>query len=499
MTAIERMLIPLFERLLARPRSAKSNASPGAGRLQIGEASALTDCRVIEPFAIELSDLQRHAVSLGSSGGGKTSLIFVFLVNLLMHGYGGLMVDIHDAVPKFLSLAARLVTTGVLPKRVLSRILVVSFDDQAPLVRFNPLAKVTWAKPHRVGQHMELMLRRQWPEATWGAPSSELIANTFCLMAEHGLPLTMTEPLLRNPALLHHHCQTVRNEACRNYFLNRWLHLSDAMRDFYTQVFLPRLSTFLADPKLRVMFGSNTSDLDLFQCLNDRMLVLFDLNKGILGRDAELVASIILAVEQQAAFARLPIPEPERHLSTLIIDEFNALAGVHEIIAPALNEFRKLKIPVLLSGQSLTGMDRAMRSTILTNCAVRCCFRMDAENLKTVTAELQGEERELLRSRIARLGVGEAMVFVGGKPARQVSVDYLPIPEKLSRIEEQMVRQMYRNVGGVTWPPASSDEHSSFGEPPKSEPPKVNELPASDADPDRGNHDLPPGYREGGF
>jgi len=318
-------------------------------------------------------------------------------------------------------------------------------------------------------------------------------------MAEHGLPLTMTEPLLRNPALLHHHCQTVRNEACRSYFLNRWLHHSDSIRDFYTQVFLPRLSTFLADPKLRVMFGSNKSDIDLFQCLSERKLVLFDLNKGILGRDAELVASIVLAVEQQAAFARLPIPEPERHLSPLIIDEFNALAGVHEIIAPALNEFRKLKIPVVLSGQSLTGMDRAMRSTILTNCAVRCCFRMDAENLKTVTAELQGEERELLRSRIARLGVGEAMVFVGGRPARQVSIDYLPIPEKLSRSEEQMVHRMYRNVGGVNWSPETYEVESNLSEAPQSELRPAGEQSASVTEQGVDNHDLPPGYREGGF
>lgn len=488
MSWMESIFIRLFEslgRIGQVSPTLRDTSSPG---LRIGQTWTLTDRRVTEPYAIGLTDFGSHLVSLGSSGGGKTSLIAVLLVGLLKLGHGGLVIDIHDAIPKLLSLVARLVTAGLLPERVLSRIVVVSFSDDAPSIRFNPLARVPWLRPYRVGQHMELILRRQWPDATWGAPSTELIANTFCLMAEHGLPLTMTEQLLRNPALVHRYCQNVSNEACRSYFLNRWLHFSDAMRNVYTQVFLPRLNTFLAYPRLRTMFGSQQTDLDLFQCMQERRLILFDLNKGILGRDAELVANIVLAVQQQAAFARLTIPEELRHPSTLVIDEFNALAAVHEIIAPALNEFRKLQIPVVLSGQSLTGMDRAMRSTILTNCAVRCCFRMDAENLKFATAELQGEERELIRRQIARLGVGKAFVFVGGRPPREVAVDYWPVPNRLSQIEEQMVHSMYHNIGAVQPLTEASYHPEDMPEVPNIHRPQRASAP-----------DLPTGYTEGEY
>ncbi len=197
------------------------------------------------------------------------------------------------------------------------------------------------------------------------------------------------------------------------------------------------------------MFGSTGSDIDLHDCVQQRKLVLFDLNKGTLGRDAELVASIVLVVMHHVAFSRLSVPESDRFMFPLIIDEFNSLASVHELVAPGLNEYRKLSVPVVLSGQSLTGMDRSMRSTILTNCAVRCCFRMDADNIDIVTAELRGDERELMRQRLGRLDVGESLVFTGGKSPRQVSIDYLPTPSRLTQAEQAMICRIYSNAGSL--------------------------------------------------
>ncbi len=183
MSWIERMLVAPIEYLLNARCGHDGRGGEQALGFRIGVAPSTVDRQRLEPYVIAQRDFSRHLVTVGSSGGGKTSMLFVVLVALLLAGYGGVIIDVHDAVPKFLNLIVRQISNGVLPESVLDRMLVISFGDGKPVRSFNPLARVQWLSPHRVGQQMAAILRRQWPDATWGAPSTELIANTFCLMA----------------------------------------------------------------------------------------------------------------------------------------------------------------------------------------------------------------------------------------------------------------------------------------------------------------------------
>lgn len=353
-----------------------AGVSLGEGRDSTGSP---TDVRVLP------ADLLRHALVIGPSGTGKTTLLAHLARELAQQGHGVSVIDPHGTLVQ-----------------ALARTLPAHREGDADLLRFSNTDYPICLNPFNVRPGHEAVaadelveiVQRVYGREYWGPLLDLVLRHAAMATMELGGSLIesarlLDDPWFREQALVRlQNAETVR-------FLSQ---LSDG--GSYDRRILPavhRLQRLLATPWLRNIVGQRGPGLDFADLFDRRRLALFDLS-GIGTTNARLLGSLILLMIRQATLSRFSPGKAIGPRHFVLVDE--ASWFISRTVGELFDQARKFGIGVILAVQrhgQLAPED--VRDAVLANAGTLLTFRIsdqeEARFLKRRTASERIEASDL--------------------------------------------------------------------------------------------------------
>jgi len=322
------------------------------------------------PVALSLDARLRHLFILGQTGTGKTSLMQHLAISDMRAGNGFAFFDPHgQAVRELLD---------YVPANRTRDVVYVRPSDRERSFGFNVLQNVPEEEKDLVTQEIVGTFRYLWADS-WGARMHNIFKHTVRALLDapvrHGstllaIPLMLTHADFRRWILKH-----VRNPAVRQFWEHEFETWNSRQRAEFTQPILNKTGQFLLSDALRNVIGQAKSTIDLRYMMDNRKILLVDLDKGQLGADdANILGSLLVTGIQLAAMRRSKQPEHSRIPFYCYLDEFHSFTT--QSFASILAESRKYKLGLILAAQYLDQIQPEIRSAVFGNCGNLVSFRI---------------------------------------------------------------------------------------------------------------------------
>jgi DNA helicase HerA-like ATPase len=349
---------------------------------------------VFLPFACLLQNL----LAAASTGKGKSNL-FAHLMRAFALGRlqkrsdvpdGALVIDPHG------DLAHRVASS--LPPALSDDVILIDLADRDYPIAFNPLDMSGGKDRDKIIDNLIQVVESLWP-TSYGPRTESFLEYSCKTLAEANARLIANDPLT-GPDLQYTLLDVVsllRRTSFRNavlehvkdpFLLNWWHHyyeLLDARQQAdFTSSLITKLSKFSSSRIISRIVGQPRSTIDLSEIIRQNKIVLFDCASGEIGADmAALFGSLFVGFFQAALQEQARLPVEERHRFLVLIDEFQALAGIN--YQSMLAELRKYGGSFALATQSLAYLDRferTLRATVMANTEHLFAFAMADEDAR---------------------------------------------------------------------------------------------------------------------
>jgi hypothetical protein len=338
---------------------------------------------------VSLTALRNHAYIVGGTGTGKSRLLRVLIEQDIAAGHGLCLIDPHgdlcDALISYLD---------TLPDDHSARQRALLVDPTAAewAVGFNPLEIPQGDDVYPHVLELITVFEKLWSDS-WGARMEDVMRNSFITLAEAGRTLLDVPRLLTDDAFRGEMVEGIRSVEAKDYWIHRFGALQARTRAEWVESSLNKISTFITDPWIRDMVGQRQSTIDLRRWMDEGAITLFNLSKGRLKRNSDLVGALMVSKIQEAALSRVDLSEDLRRPYRLVVDEFQnyATRSFEEI----LSEARKYGLCLMMANQTLAQLDKTLLASVLSNCQVQVSFRSsrdDAEKLARQAFRATGKQ-----------------------------------------------------------------------------------------------------------
>jgi energy-coupling factor transporter ATP-binding protein EcfA2 len=451
-----------------------------AQRERTGMAFGLYDVPGGEAIATHIApaDIQQHALVLGSTGSGKSSLLELLARYHLMEKRPFTLVDLHGDL--FTRVAA-----WALHARV-PRLVLLDFTRPELLPGWNPLTRVEGVD---VGRHVDLLigvLKRLYAGEdaaswAWGVKVEELMryALRACIESEAVMSLVDLPQFFLIPAVRQRVLATA-SEQSRAYFTLRF----GAREEMYVSAVLNKLEPFLGSIAVQRFLGQPRSTVDLLGAIDRGDTVVVNLAKGYLGPTADVVGRLLVNIFQMAALRRERMAPEKRRPYALLLDEAHVLAGAESGLEDFLVAARKYRVFVTLAAQGLSLFPPSFRPHLLGNTGRQFFFRLPYGEAKALSGDIfeplgsvwreqtrpnekieeplltPAEEIAWRTRELANLPVGACYWLLKGRPykARRVQVlKPLPAPYPARELHQRIDAAMAAHKDGN---PVHAPEHA---------------------------------------
>lgn len=156
---------------------------------------------------------------------------------------------------------------------------------------------------------------------------------------------------------------------------------------------MSRLTPFVASPIMKRLINRPDSSIDLAKAMQERKIVLFNLNKGLLNdSECQILGSLILSKFFAAALSRSGMPEAQRTPFHLYVDEFASFAN--DATPRLFSEARKFGLCLNVAFQSLSQLENRwgrsnVAHAVLANCATKFMMRLGPADVTTLEPYFQ--------------------------------------------------------------------------------------------------------------
>ena len=323
-----------------------------------------------------------HFYAVGASGSGKSKFLQSLIIQDIIRDEGFGVIDPHGDLVEDVKGWLHFWTK----KDFRSEIVLIDPADLENTACFNPLEPVDGIPPERLAGQLVEAFKKIWADA-WGERMADILRNSLIALAENNLtllelPLLLTEKAARKKILAN-----VKSPTC----LQRFKYFESVPASTWREWLESTLNTvdaFLSDPAIRMIFASKRSSFNLRDIMDHKKILLVNLNKGKLGDSANLLGALLVSKIKMAAFSRTDIPQTERQPFYLYIDEFQNFAT--NSFVEILSEARKYRLSLILAHQNLSQLSEDLRDSILANCGIQACFRVNREDAQLLAREIMG-------------------------------------------------------------------------------------------------------------
>lgn len=323
-----------------------------------------------------------HFYAVGASGSGKSKFLESLIIQDIIKGEGFGVIDPHGDLIKDIKGWLYFWTQRDFKKEIV----LIDPTDLENTASFNPLEPINGIPPERLAGQLVEAFKKIWADA-WGERMADIMRNSLIALVENNLtllelPLLLTEPEVRKKIL-----QNVKSVSCRQRFKYFESLSAHTWREWLEST-LNKVDAFLSDPAIRQIFASPKSSFNLRDIMDNKKILLVNLNKGVLNDSANLLGALLVSKIKMAAFSRTDIPQTERQPFYLYIDEFQNFAT--NSFVEILSEARKYNLSLVLAHQNLSQLSENLRDSILANCGIQACFRVNREDAQMLARELMG-------------------------------------------------------------------------------------------------------------
>lgn len=329
-------------------------------------------------FGIFQKDRLMHLLVLGKTGTGKTNLLTSLLVQDIIHGRGCGVFDLHgDLINEVLS---------IIPKYRIRDVIHLDISDPLLAYRYNPLRKVSAQYKSLVIAGLLDAFKKLWKSA-WGVKLEHILRYIILTL------LDQPESNLGDIARIIHD-ESFREMALANVTNKEVLAFWRDEFPKYTKgdvlPILNKLGGFVAHDSVRRIFIENPKDISLRKCMDEQKILLVDISKGKIGKDASyIIGALLITSMAHAAYSRIDTMENNRVPFHIFLDEFHNYTS--SSVVDILSELRKFKISLTLANQYLYQLDSEIRNAVLGNVGTIIAFRTGQQDAKYLVQEFYPE------------------------------------------------------------------------------------------------------------
>lgn len=340
------------------------------------------------------SDLDRHALILGSTGTGKSSMLELVARMAFATRRGCALIDPHG------DLFER-VTAWALHANV-ADLTILDFTRPELLPGWNPLKPMRGVDPGRqvdllIGIFKRLYADEDTRSFALGVKVQEILRFSFRAAIESEVPCTIDtlRSFLLIPALRSCLLATASPDV-RYYFHERFTKREES----FVPAVLNKLEPFLGSLAVQRFLGQPTNTMDPLDIMDRGGTLLVNLAKGYLGPTADIIGRLLMNGLELGALRRERLPIEKRTPYTLLVDEAHTFAGSDGALDVLLTAARKYRLSLVLAAQALALFPTRFQTIALGNAGNQFLFRLPQKEAQQLSADLFEPQGNVLRPRL---------------------------------------------------------------------------------------------------
>jgi len=362
---------------------------PLKSRIQLGTKA--TEAQTHAPVLLHEEERLRHMYVIGQTGTGKTTLLKNMAVQDIQAGEGLVFIDPHGR-------EARDLLDYIPPERTRD-VVYLNPADHTRAFGFNVLAPAPETERDRITQDLVATFRHLWAD-NWGARMDFILKNTIRALLD--TPPSMHTTLLsvhlmfENSIYRERVLQHVKNPAALKFWRFTFPGWSKTERSTYTLPVINKTGQFLLSDTLRSIIGQAKSTIDLSYIMDNRRILIVDLDKSKIGADVtNMLGSLLMTALKLEVMHRADRPEEGGHIPChCYLDEFHSFTT--SSFAEALAEVRKYGFGMVLANQFLSQTIPEVRAAVFGNCGTFCAFRVGGQDAETIEQHIHFRASELV-------------------------------------------------------------------------------------------------------
>ncbi len=363
------------------------------------------------PLALAAADSPYHLVVTGPTGTGKSWLLAQLIRQDMAAGRSVILFDPKGDLCR--------TVMGFVPGR--TRTIVLDLADASRPVPVRLIESRPEILERSVDEVLQLFVDL-FPGAI-GPRSADILRALFYIVATNpGFAFADAPAILTNSRLR----QTLTAQVVDPYHREFWRAFEAASEAERASIVAPpmnKLRGVLSDRRLRLVLGSVKATWSWDDVLEDRGVVLVNLNRGEIGSSAStLIASALMSQLWRAIQRRRA-----RHEVSLVVDEVQDTLRSTADLADVLAMARSARVSVSAAHQNLAQLPSELRSALAANARSKVVFQCGSDDARVLAAQLGGE---VTPADLQSLPAFEAYFApcVGGAVQPPASLRTLPLP-----------------------------------------------------------------------
>jgi Type IV secretion-system coupling protein DNA-binding domain len=339
-----------------------------------------------------LTDAQRlrHTHIIGSSGTGKSSLLFNLIRQDIENGEGVGVLDPHgDLIDQIL---------GIIPDGRIDDVVLVDPSDIEFPIGFNILSAHTDEEKALLASDLIALFRRL--ATSWGDQMDTVLQNAILAFLNSRKGGTLSDLRLflldtKGTGFQKQFLETVTDPEVVFFWQNVFPQLTGNKS---IGPVLTRLQDFFSRKPLRNMVGQEKNRLDFADIMDSRKIFLARLPEGCGEENSQLLGTLLVSKFQQLAMARQSQAAADRQKFWLYIDEFDHF--ITPTMAKILSGVRKYGLGLTLAHQNLHQLqgDDKVASAVLTQPCTRIVFKVGDDDAKKLGEGFESFDAKSLKN-----------------------------------------------------------------------------------------------------
>jgi len=326
------------------------------------------------------ADRTTHFYAVGATGWGKSTLLESMILQDIIYKRSFGVIDPTGDLIK--PIKGWLYYWG--PDSLQDDIVLLDLADPVNTLTFNPLEQIKGYSIEEMALQLVEVFQKIWGDSC-GPRMGGIMRNSLIALAENNLTLLELPIFLTNTTVRARLLQNVKSPTCRQQF-EHFNGVGMRLWNEWIESTLNKVDAFISNPRIRHILAAPKSSFNLREIMDNGKILLVNLDKTKLSEGSALVGAMLVNKIQMAAFSRSDTEPAERRQFYLYIDEFQNFATKSFI--DILCEARKYKLSLILAHQNLSQLPKDLRDSILGNCGIQACFRVNREDAQIMAKEI---------------------------------------------------------------------------------------------------------------
>ena len=366
------------------------------------------------------SSIRKHAVILGRSGVGKSTLIKHVLAHKLQRKAEGKDNDAIVVIDPHADLVRD--TLKMVPPEIAHKVRLLDFGRADRVPGINLVDPYLFPDRDRCVDTIINTVKHLWEH--WGGRLEDLLKRSLSIVHEYnsnvlterqnmmtmldilkllddGVPVGQGRGQTTEMSEYQKHVLSRVNDPSLIQWFQAYLGWGRETRSEAVGPVHSRIGAYAANRRASVIMGQRESTINLSDVLSEGLVLLVATAQGTVGvQEAALMGGTMVSLVESALRDQEKLPTSERRRCLLVCDEFQTVTGADW--EGMLAEIRKYGASLMLATQSLARLDtpeRKLKTGILGNVGVIVGYQMSAEDARIISPEMDSErveERDLV-------------------------------------------------------------------------------------------------------